>query len=119
MTVTGVWFNQRLVKRHRQEVVCSRAGSLCYIALFYATEDSLSPTMIGLSKARNDAKAQKTFRTFRAFHWKGSVQNALSVSVNVPTFSGNPSRYCPVGVLWSVVFWFATELPNLVWSSFQ
>jgi magnesium-transporting ATPase (P-type) len=38
MTVTGVWFNQR----PRSASPCSGSHKLCYIALFYATEDSLS-----------------------------------------------------------------------------
>jgi sodium/potassium-transporting ATPase subunit alpha len=96
MTVTGVWCNRRLVKRHRQEATSMfgqdpqallyRASILCNRGQSISDDDQVveSETIRELQRKR--------ISNVSRLSWRGSVQkSALSLDMRVPTFSGNPS----------------------------
>jgi sodium/potassium-transporting ATPase subunit alpha len=96
MTVTGVWCNQRLVKRHRQEAksmfgqdpqaLLYRASILCNRGQPISDDDQVVESeMIRESQRKRISNVSR-------LSWRGSVKkSALSLDVNVPAFSGNPS----------------------------
>jgi sodium/potassium-transporting ATPase subunit alpha len=96
MTVTGIWCNQRLVKRHRREAksmfgqdpqaLLYRASILCNRGQPISDSDQVVE-----SETIRESQRKRISNVSR-LSWRGSVQkSALSVDVQVPTFSGNPS----------------------------
>lgn len=97
MTVTDIWFNERLVKRHRweaRELTSNEPQSLLYrTAMLCNRGEPISDEEQGTKNDSIRAAQRQRISNVSQLSWRNSVQQSVMAmkELSVPKFGGNPS----------------------------